>query len=959
MGVPRAPAQAVERLQVQALEHPVQGHVRHDLVAPEGHLGNRLGRRRRGLGAFGRLGHHRALAVLGRLGLGARLLDQRLAALGVHQLVDQRQALEGVVGVEHARIVELAFLQVEDAQAVALVDGRAADDDRVLQPAVRQLLERHRHLLGGAHEQGGKPDGVRADLFGLVENGVDRHLLTEIEDRVAVVGQDRVDEVLADVVHVAVYGREHHLALGRALGLLEELLDVGHGLFHDLGGLQHERQNQLASAELVAHVLHGRQEHLVEDRHGRPARHGLIQQGLDAGLFAVQDLPVDGLLGRHAGGGVDGVGAVVRDRHALEVGDVGLQGVGLAVEDQVLGHRALLGRNLGQGLDVRRVHDGEVQPGLHAVVQEDRVEHVARRRAQPEAHVAHAEHRHHAGHGRLDRAKALDRLDRRAPELLVARREREGQIVEDQRLGLEPVLAHGDVVNGLGDFQLALGGLRHAHLVDGQGHHRGAVLDDHRQDRVAALAAVFQVDRVDDRPARVGPKRFEQHGRLGAVEHQGALDAHGELLDHLGHGLFFVGALGQGHADVEHVRAVLHLIAAHLDHAVHVVRQQELLQLAAALRVDALAHDEGLGLLVQRHGANRARHRRHVLHLAPLGRAAADPAGQLADVVRRGAAAAADDLDAEVRHELLDGLAKRLGLLGVDRAAVHVQGQAGVRQHADGQPAALGEEPEGLAHVLGARRAVQADDVDRQGLERGVGRQDVRAQEHAPADVERDLHLERHATARLLEVPVDADHGRLDLQDVLAGLDQEHVAAALHEGLGLLLEDVGQFLEGDLGESRVIRARQHARRADRARHEARLLGRAEAVGLFARQGRRLVVELVGELLDAVLGHLQPVAAEGVGLDDVGAGLEVVRVHLGDHVRAGDDQVVVRALFAAEVLEGQLQLLQAGAHGPVINQDAGTKFFEEAAHETLLVDKAARHHDCTRFGPETPSTSSMG
>jgi len=85
-------------------------------------------------------------------------------------------------------------------------------------------------------------------------------LLSEVDDRVAVVGEDRVDQRLADVVHVAEHGGDHDRALGVALDLVEVLLELGDRALHHLGRLEHERQDQLAGAELVADLLHRRQQ---------------------------------------------------------------------------------------------------------------------------------------------------------------------------------------------------------------------------------------------------------------------------------------------------------------------------------------------------------------------------------------------------------------------------------------------------------------------------------------------------------------------------------------------------------------------------------------------------------------------------------------------------------------------------------------------------------------------------
>ena len=61
---------------------------------------------------------------------------------------------------------------------------------------------------------------------------------------------------------------------------------------------------------------------------------------LHAVLLAAQDVPVQGLLGLHAGGRVGGLGGLLG--LALEVRDEALERVLAAVEDEVVGELALL-----------------------------------------------------------------------------------------------------------------------------------------------------------------------------------------------------------------------------------------------------------------------------------------------------------------------------------------------------------------------------------------------------------------------------------------------------------------------------------------------------------------------------------------------------------------------------------------------------------------------------------------
>ncbi len=174
--------------------------------------------------------------------------------------------------------------------------------------------------------------------------------------------------------------------------------------------------------------------------------------------------------------------ALRRAAARLEMLDESLQCVGPAIEHQIIRQRALVARNLGVRLHVRRVHDRHVEPGLDAVMQEHRVQHGARRRRETEAHVRDAQTGEDAGQLALDETNSFDRLDRRVDPLGVARREREREVVVDQILRGEPVLADDDVVNLLRDLELALARLGHADLVDRERDERGAVLLGQRHD---------------------------------------------------------------------------------------------------------------------------------------------------------------------------------------------------------------------------------------------------------------------------------------------------------------------------------------------------------------------------------------------------------------------------------------------------------------------------------------------
>ena len=315
---------------------------------------------------------------------------------------------------------------------------------------------------------------------------------------------------------------------------------------------------------------------------------------------------------------------------------------------------------------------------------------------------------------------------------------------------------------------------------------------------------------------------------------------------------------------------------------------------------------------------HRADHRRP--RLGPLARlAAADAVDDRADVVGRGAAAAAHDAHAVLLHELLERVGQRVGLLGEDRLALGaLERDAGVGDAVHRHRAVVAQVADGVAHVLGAGRAVQPDHVHVERGERGEHRLDVGAQEHlAAVGQQRDRALDRQRLAGRLERLAGAEHRGLDLEDVLRGLDDDQVGAAVDQALGLLGEDLDQLGEGDLAERGVVGCGQVAGRADGAGHEPVL-----AHGL-ARDLGGLLVDLDRVVGQAPLLELDPAGLEGVRLDDLGARLDHRGVDALDHVGAVQDKrLVALALEAHVVLLSQVELLEGRAHAAVEDDDPG-------------------------------------
>ena len=131
-------------------------------------------------------------------------------------------------------------------------------------------------------------------------------------------------------------------------------------------------------------------------------------------------------------------------------------------------------------------------------------------------------------------------------------------------------------------------------------------------------------------------------------------------------------------------------------------------------------------------------------------------------------------------------------------------------------------------------------------------------------------------------------------------LDGEQVDPALGEGLRLLAKGRHVLLVGGVTEGLVLGG-EAAGRADGAGHVA------PRGGGGAGEPRPLLVELAGPVAQPVLVELEAGPPEGVGLDEIGAGVEVTLVDPPDHVGVG----VVPELGAGAVQEPGRE-----EHGPV-------------------------------------------
>ncbi len=141
------------------------------------------------------------------------------------------QARHRVVGIGHDAIVLGRDLHPRET----IRQRRAADQNRASNAGGFQVLRRRHHHLCRFDQQSGKAESVRLMRFVGFDQLFGRNLDAEIDYTIAVVGQNNIDQVLADIVNVALDCREHDRALAEAIGLLHVRFEMGNGGLHRFG----------------------------------------------------------------------------------------------------------------------------------------------------------------------------------------------------------------------------------------------------------------------------------------------------------------------------------------------------------------------------------------------------------------------------------------------------------------------------------------------------------------------------------------------------------------------------------------------------------------------------------------------------------------------------------------------------------------------------------------------------
>src|SRR5690606_16714542 len=449
----------------------------------------------------------------------------------------------GVGDVNH-RVV--AVLRVDLHRGVGLGCGCTTDHQRQGKALALHFLGDMHHLVQRRSDQTGQPDDVALLGNRRLQDLLCRHHYAQVDDVVTVAAQHHADDVLADIVHVALHGGHEDLALG--LGLVaflgfDEGDQVRHGLLHHPGGLDHLRQEHLARAEQIADHVHA--------RHQRPFDHFDRARALLAAFFGVfHDKGGDALdqsvfqalvhRQRTPFLVLDFLGRTVT---LVFVGD-GQQRLGgtvVTVEHHVLDRIAQLFGNLVVDLQLTGVDDAHGQAVLDRVVEEYRVDCLAHGvvAAERERHVGHAAGAQGEGQVVANEGAGLDKVHRVVVVFLDAGGHGEDIRVKDDVFRREAHFVHQDVVAALTDLFFALRGIGLADLIEGHHHHSGAVALAQLGVVLEGLDTFLHGDRVDDALALDAFEAGFDHFPLGGVDHDrhaGDVRLAGDQVEEADHG---------------------------------------------------------------------------------------------------------------------------------------------------------------------------------------------------------------------------------------------------------------------------------------------------------------------------------------------------------------------------------------------------------------------------------------
>jgi hypothetical protein len=283
-------------------------------------------------------------------------------------------------------------------------------------------------------------------------------------------------------------------------------------------------------------------------------------------------------------------------------------------------------------------------------------------------------------------------------------------------------------------------------------------------------------------------------------------------------------------------------------------------------------------------------------------------------VVDRGAAAAANKVDAVFSNEPFHPGRQFVGAQRVMGVPIDQFGKAGIRLHGQQTGPVGGQPMQMLGHFAWAGAAVQSDQRNVQRVHHGRGGSDIRTHQQRAGGLHGDLHEDRRVGAGFSPGEFRAIDCGFDLQRVLAGFDQNCIDTAGDQAAALFCQGSLQRIVGDVAQAWQLRSG-----ADTSYHPA-VPSVGEAFRRFPCQFGGLLIDLESPFSEIEFTQRHRRGTERIGLHHVGAGGEKPMMDLADEVGSRQHQNI-GAILAAPIilLHIQRQRLRATAHAAVAQQ----------------------------------------
>ena len=347
--------------------------------------------------------------------LGAILFVKRLATLrpaqGAHDWHRPRSVynMDGFIPVSRRNL----------HGRMAFARGRTADQKWNLQTATVHLGRDVDHFIQRRSNQAAEADDVSPFLDRRFDDLVRRHHHAQINDLVVVATQDHADDVLADVVDIALDRRENQFSstfhpLRGLLLRFHQRRQVGHRFFHHPGAFYHLGQKHLSFAKKIADNVHP-----VHERAFNDFERAII---FFQRFFQIRLDVIDDSLNQRMGETLFHAllaPVLFLRRIFLRAFDLfgklneALRSVRSAIEEHILHPFQQIGRNLFVHGKLAGVDDAHIHSCLNRVVEKSRVHRLAHRvvAAERKRDVANTSRNVTAREEFLDLSRRFDEVD--------------------------------------------------------------------------------------------------------------------------------------------------------------------------------------------------------------------------------------------------------------------------------------------------------------------------------------------------------------------------------------------------------------------------------------------------------------------------------------------------------------------------------------------------------------------